>query len=237
VEIEPAAGDQLEFTLTVAGRRCVGFGGSGGPMIGIDRDQNPDTGSAYYGAAVAITAGNAGQVLRADGWDLRRAPVPVGNILHAQVHGSCKGKRFELYVPRKVIGVGPLGGFNVVVGGLRTGTDTVPGSGTFNYEQVRGKAPPKLGLDTRAPHVAAFYAERPSSRTVRLGYWVLDGRGAIGETFHVYRGRRLLATIRRPVRATKPFGFAYSTGGCRPACAGRCASPCAPWTPPGTAAR
>jgi hypothetical protein len=112
VEIEPAAGDQLEFTLTVAGRRCVGFGGSGGPMIGIDRDQNPDTGSAYYGAAVAITAGNAGQVLRADGWDLRRAPVPVGNILHAQVHGSCKGKRFELYVPRKVIGVGPLGGFN-----------------------------------------------------------------------------------------------------------------------------
>jgi predicted transcriptional regulator len=44
---------------------------------------------------------------------------------------------------------------------------------------------------------------------VRFGYWVLDGRGAIGETFSVYRGPRLLATIRRPVRETKPFGFAY----------------------------
>jgi hypothetical protein len=70
-------------------------------------------------------------------------------------------------------------------------------------------APAKPGPDTRAPHVAAFYAERPSARTVRLGYWVLDGRGAIGETFRVYRGRRLLAIIRRPVRELRPFGFAY----------------------------
>jgi hypothetical protein len=124
-------------------------------------------------------------------------------------YGSCEGKRFELYVPRRIIGVGPRGGFNFVVGGLRTGIETVPDVGTFNYQQVRGKVPPKPGPDTRPPHVAAFYAERPSSRTVRFGYWVLDGRGAIGETFSVYRGPRLLATIRRPVRETKPFGFAY----------------------------
>jgi hypothetical protein len=84
-----------------------------------------------------------------------------------------------------------------------------PDLGTFNYQQVRGTTPPKPGPDTRAPHVAAFYAERPSSRTVRLGYWVLDGRGAIGETFRVYRARRLLATIRGPVVESKPFGFAY----------------------------
>jgi hypothetical protein len=44
---------------------------------------------------------------------------------------------------------------------------------------------------------------------VRLGYGVLDGRGAVGETFRAYRGPRLLATIRRPVRESKPFGFAY----------------------------
>ncbi len=148
-------------------------------------------------------------MLRADGWDLRRAPGPAGDILPAQVYGSCKGKRFELYVPRKVIGVGPRMGFNFVIAALRTRTDTAPDVGTFNYQQVRGTAPPKPGPDTRPPHVAAFYAERPSSRTVRLGYWVLDGRGAIGETFRVYRGRRLLATVRRPVRESKPFGFAY----------------------------
>lgn len=213
VEIEPAAGDQLEFSFTVSGRRCVGFGGSGGPMIVIDGDQNPDTGSGYYGAEAAITANNGyPQVFRANGWDLRKAPRPGAAFAVAGPsgpYGSCKGKRFELYVPRKVIGVGPRGGFNFVVGGLRTGTDTVPDSGTFNYQQVRGTAPPKPGPDTRAPHVAAFFVERPSSRTARLGYWVLDGRGAIGETFRVYRGPRLLATIRRPVRATKPFGFAY----------------------------
>jgi hypothetical protein len=209
VEIEPAAGDQLEFSITVAGRRCVGFGGSGGPMIAIDRDQNPDTGSAYYGTEVAIMTDNGGQVLRADGWDLRKAPGPSGDILRAQTYGSCKGKRFELYVPRKVIGVGPRMGFNFFIAAFRTRTETVPDTGTFNYQQVRGKAPPKPRPDTRAPHVAAFYAERPSSRIVRLGYWVLDGRAAIGETFRVYRGRRLLATIRRPVRESKPFGFAY----------------------------
>jgi hypothetical protein len=209
VEIEAAAGDQLEFTLTVAGRRCVGFGGSGGPMIGIDRDQNPDTGSAYYGAEVAITAGNAGHLLRADGWDLRKAPVPAGDVLRGQIYGSCRGRRFELYVPRKLIGVGPRSGFNFFVAAVRTPTDSAPDIGTFNYQQVRGTAPPKPGPDTRAPHVAAFYAEHPSPRTVRLGYWVLDGRGTIGERFRVYRGRRLLATIRRPVHELKPFGFAY----------------------------
>jgi len=207
VEIEPVTGDQLEFSITVAGRRCVGFGGSGGPMIAIDRDQNPDTGSGYYGTEVAITSG--GHVLRASGWDLRRASIPGSPFVRTQPSGYCKGRRFELYVPRRVIGIGPRGGFNFVVGGLRSGTDTVPDVGTFNYQQVRGMAPLKPGPDTRAPHIAAFYAERPTSRTVRLGYWVLDGRGAMGETFRVHRGRRLLATMRRPVRATKPFGFVY----------------------------
>jgi hypothetical protein len=100
-------------------------------------------------------------------------------------------------------------GFNFVVAAFGTGTETVPDIGTFNYQQVRGKAPPKPKPDTRAPHVSAFYAERRSSRTVRLGYWILDGRGAIGETIRVHRGRQLIATIRRPVRETKPFGFAY----------------------------
>jgi hypothetical protein len=211
VEIGPAAGDQLEFSVIVAGQRCVGFGGADGPMIAIDRDQNPDTGSAYYGTEVALTTHNGSpQVMRADGWDLRRAPqsapafLPVGPS-----SGFCKGNRYELYVPRKVIGVGPRTGFNVVVAAFRSHTDTAPDTGTFNYQQVRGKAPPKPGPDTRAPHVAAFYVERPRSRTVRLGYWVLDGRGAIGETFRVYRGRHLLATIRRPVRKSSPFGFAY----------------------------
>jgi hypothetical protein len=211
LEIGPAAGDQLEFTFTVAGKRCVGFGGSDGPMIVIDRDQNPDTGSAYYGAEVAIITNNGyPQVLRADGWDLRRALLPpAGAIPRAQAYGSCEGKRFELYVPRKVIGVGPRMGFNFAVAAFRAGADTVPNVGTLNYQQVRGKAPPKPRPDTRAPHVAAFYPERPSSGTVRLVYWVLDGRGAIGETFRVYRGRRLLATIRRPVGESKPFGFSY----------------------------
>jgi hypothetical protein len=210
VEISPAAGDQLEFSFTVAGQRCVGFGGSSGPMVAIDRDQNPDTGSAYYGTEVAITTNNGyPQVLRADGWDFRKTRPPGGAIVRAQPYGSCEGKHFELYVPRKVIGVGPGMGFNVVVAAFRPETDTAPDTGTFNYQQVRGAAPPKPGPDTRPPHVAAFYAERPSSRTVRLGYWVLDGRGAIGETFRVYRGQRLLATIRRPVAASKPFGFAY----------------------------
>jgi hypothetical protein len=212
VDVEPAPGDQIEFSFTVAGRRCVGFGGSGGPMIVIDGDQNPDTGSGYYGAEVAITANNGyPQLLRAAGWDLKKAPRPRPSVLAGPSgpYGSCEGKRFELYVPRKLIGVGPRGGFNFVVGGLRTGTDTVPNSGRFNYQEVRGTVPLKPGPDTRPPHVAAFFVERPGSRTVRLGYWVLDGRGAIGETFRVYRGRRLLATIRRPVRATKPFGFVY----------------------------
>ena len=129
--------------------------------------------------------------------------------MRATPSGYCKGRHFELYVPRRVIGVGSRSGFNFVIAALRTPTDTAPDVGTFNYQQVRGTTPPKPGPDTRPPHVAAFYAERPSPRTVRLGSWVLDGRGAVGETIRVYRGLRLLATIQQPVRATKPFGFAY----------------------------
>jgi hypothetical protein len=207
VEIGPAAGDQLEFSITVAGKRCVGFGGADGPMIAIDRDQNPDTGSAYYGTEVALTTDNGGpHVLRADRWDLRKAPGPAGAFPPAGPYGSCEGKRFELYVPRKVIGVGPRMGFNVVVAGFWSQTDTAPDVGTFNYQQVRGKAPPKPGPDTRAPHLL-FFPELAQGRVVRLGYWVLDGRGRTCETFRIYRKGRLLKTIRQPLHDSNPFAL------------------------------
>jgi hypothetical protein len=203
LQISPSAGDGLTFSVTIASHhRCLEFGSPDGPLIAIDRDQNPDTGSGYYGTEVALTTDPEGipQLLRADGWDLRRATRPAG------VGGSCDSTGVEFDVPRSAVGLGPRAGFNVVVASLGPRTETAPDIGTFNYQQVRGKAPPKPGPDTRAPHLL-FFPELAQGRVVRLGYWVLDGRGRTRETFRIYRKGRLLTTIRQPLHDSNPFAL------------------------------
>jgi hypothetical protein len=80
--------------------------------------------------------------------------------------------------------------------------------GTFNYPGAGG--PPPLGPDKRAPHLASVFPSRAvHGKVARLTYWTLDGRGRTAETIRVYRHRRVIATIRRPLGNTNPFDLTH----------------------------
>jgi hypothetical protein len=68
---------------------------------------------------------------------------------------------------------------------------------------------PKLGPDTRAPHVLAYPARATHGKLATLTYQTLDGRGKTADTVRIYRGRRLLKTIRRPLRDSNPFKLSH----------------------------
>jgi hypothetical protein len=40
---------------------------------------------------------------------------------------------------------------------------------------------------------------------VKLGYWLLDGRGTTRQVIRIFRGRRLLRTIWTPLADANPF--------------------------------
>jgi hypothetical protein len=82
VEISTYDQGGLSFWLTVNGFFACSSDGDGEPaMVALDLDQNPDTGSAYYGTEVAFApAGPVGDahLLRADGWDFRGVRNQLG---------------------------------------------------------------------------------------------------------------------------------------------------------------
>ena len=202
----------VEVEATVIRNRlwCGGEGGDLPLLIGIDTDQNPDTGSAYYGTEVEfeyIPPANArdGEAvfLRAHGWDFKGAPHPDG-------FGWGCGPTIGGYsIDTSALGITPSSGFNVVAATNSSHPDTAPDIGTFNYQPVVGTAPPKLGPDTRAPHVVAFPAYAVHGKLATLTYQTLDGRGKTADTIRIYRGKRLLRTIRRPLRDSNPFKLSH----------------------------
>ena len=198
------------FTVTFAHNPfCTGESGDLDSTIAIDTDQNPDTGSAFYGTEyeLSFAAGTSGegepQFLRANGWDFKRIDAPVA--------WGC-GPTADAYgVAASDLGLAPDAGFNVVAAVMSAHPDTAPDIRTFNFQPVPGRLPPPLGPDRRAPHVIAFSASGVHGRLVRLSYWALDGRGRTVDTIRVYRGNRLLKTIRRTLGDTNPFDTSHVT--------------------------
>jgi hypothetical protein len=193
----------LTFWIRVNGFFACSSDGDGEPaMVALDLDQNPDTGSAYYGTEVAFApAGPVGdpQLLRADGWDLRGARNQLG------LGGGC-GPGTGIYsIDLSKLGLEEGAGFNVVVAALGSAGDTAPDVGTFNYQQVPGAKPPPLGRDRRAPHVSAFASVGVHGKRATLRYWALDGRGKTREIVRIFRGERLLRTVWTPLHNTNPF--------------------------------
>jgi hypothetical protein len=176
-----------------------------GPLIALDLDQNPDTGSAFYGTEYEVAflgEGNAreGQpvLMRAHGWDFKRVQ-PLGHWqweLGPHVVG--------FFFDRSAFGLSPTTGFNLVAATLGSTPDTAPDIGTFHYQPVPGP-PPHLGPDRRAPHVVAYDSVGVHGKVAELEYWVLDGRGRTADTIRIYRGKHLLKTIRRRLRNSNPF--------------------------------
>jgi hypothetical protein len=204
-EDQTSFGPHLSFWATFSAKQpCGEFGGA--PVVfALDLDQNPDTGSAFYGAEAELTTdGNGGPVLlRSNGWDFTAAsPQPDSGF-----GAGCgpDGAGFDLL--RSDLGLAPGAGFNVVAVLASPHTDTAPDVGMFHYP---GAGPPPLGPDTRAPHVASvFPAQALHGKLARLSYWTLDGRGRTAETIRIYRRSRVIATIRRPLGTTNPFDVTH----------------------------
>jgi len=177
-------------------------------VIAIDTDQNPDTGSAFYGTEVELAwsvSTDEPLLFRADGWSFKAGPLPDGGL--GWECGTFEGGYF---VDPSQLGLTPSSGFNVVAATVSRHVDTAPDIGTFNYQLVAGTQPPKLGPDTRAPHVAnVFPAHAVHGKFATLTYWTLDGRGKTADTIRIYRGRRLLKTIQRALRDSNPFKLSH----------------------------
>jgi hypothetical protein len=204
----------LELEATVDRNRlwCRGEVGDLPLLIAIDTDQNPDTGSAFYGTEVELAfspPSNArdGEAvfLRAHGWDFKGARLPEG------LGWGCGPTIGGYGVDTSALGITPTSGFNLVAATISSRPDTAPDIGTFNYQAVPGTLPPKLGPDTRAPHVVTYPAHGVHGKLATLAYQTLDGRGKTADTIRVYRGKQLLKTIRRPLRDSNPFQLSHVT--------------------------
>lgn len=202
----PFGSNDLEFWATVAGTQPCGEFGGVDVVVALDLDQNPDTGSAFYGTEVELEADQDGApvLLRSDGWDFKVASPQPG------MGAGCSPSGAGFGIDRGSLGLAPGAGFNVVVAAVSPHTDTAPDLGTYNYQPVPGVPPPTLGRDTRPPHIASvFPAHGVDGKLARLAYWALDGRGRTAETIRVYRRSRLIATIRRLLGNTNPFELTH----------------------------
>lgn len=178
--------------------------GEGGAIVALDIDQNPDTGSAFYGTELEFVFEGGmwdshAALYRANGWDFQ----PVDPDVWLQ--WGMADHFLEFTASLSDLGIAPNAGFNVVAAVPSAHTDTAPDLGTFNFQQVPGTPPPPTGPDTRAPHVSAFPASATHEKVAELNYWALDGRGRTGETVRIYRRSRLLKTIRVPLADSNPF--------------------------------
>jgi hypothetical protein len=198
----------IDFLVTLAGD----FEWSeDGPLIALDLDQNPDTGSAFYGTEVELVLqserANAEvmpALYRANGWDFRRER-------HARAAWTLGPHEGGFQIKRSSLGLTKYQGFNIVVGSVSNHPDMAPDFGTFNYQRVPGRNPPRLGPDRRAPKVLAYDSTGVRGRDAELQYWVLEARGRTRQVIRIFRGARLLQTVWTPLADANPFGLSTTT--------------------------
>jgi hypothetical protein len=191
----------VTIKVSIANRTALGADDE--VTVGIDADQNPDSGGVFYGADAELSFfGNAPTFL---------LPGPDGYY-----HEASKPVSFQAGFADgvatfsfKASELGISSGFNVyAVGYAKGAVDTAPDIRTSNYQLVSGTAPPPLGPDRRAPLDEATKAKGVHGKVVRLYYYVADGRGVASDTVRVLRGTKLLKRIVTRLEDTNPF-FIY----------------------------
>jgi hypothetical protein len=175
--------------------------------VDLDVDQNPETGTVFYGTDVTIEFDRG--VLRylvaaPSGYFQEGArPASVTGTLDAA------GATFTF----KAADVGIVSGFNLAVdtfSHLTAGTDTAPEIRTINYQLVPGAQPPAVGPDARRPIDTALPARGRRGTAIRLDYYAQDNSGQTSDTVRVYRRRRVIKTIRYRLQDTNPFLVYYA---------------------------
>ena len=182
--------------------------------VALDLDQNPDTGTVYYGTEVAfgLGFGLGGKTLnfaRAAGPEFATAPPPPS--LQGTIDGETGAVTFT--VKAADLGLAPNGGFNLVAISTSSVTgdgDLAPDLRTFNYQSVPGTPPPALPADTRAPVDHALASRGVHGKVARLDYSAQDGRAVTADTVRVYRRTRLLRAIWVRLGEANPFFDYYA---------------------------
>jgi hypothetical protein len=168
--------------------------------VGIDADQNPDTGSVYYGGEYELDLdGNVPSLWQASA-DGGYAQVSVPASMRATFSGGVVTISF------KASDLGVTSGFNVYVIGLdRNWIDIAPDIRGVNYQLAAGTAPPALQPDRRAPIDRALKSSGVHGKTAELVYVAADGRGETAESIVVYKGKKVLKRINFRLADTNPF--------------------------------
>jgi len=197
--------DAGNVTIRITVDRAV-LGTDDEVLVGIDADQNPDTGSVLYGAEFGLDLiGTRPAFLR---------PGPSGYLDESAgaFIATMAGGVVTFTFKASDVGLTPTSGFDVFVYGYGQGAaDTAPDIRTVNYQVVAGTARPPLGPDTRAPLDEAVKSTGTHGKTARLRFTSADGRGETAETIHVFKGKKVLKTIKFGLADTNPF-FGYYVG-------------------------
>jgi hypothetical protein len=168
--------------------------------IGIDTDQNPDTGSFFYGSEYEFNLDRGAIVVwrNAPNGSYTQGVVPAS--LHIDFAGGTATFSF------KAADLGITSGFNLyTIGADATFLDAAPDIRTVNYQLVGGTTAPPLGRDTRAPFTQAIKSSGVHGRVTQLDYFVADGRGETSDAIVVYKGKKVVTRFNFLIADTSPF--------------------------------
>ena len=187
--------------LTLGNRPSLGP--NDGVAIGLDTDQNPDTGSVFYGAEWELDLeGTAATVYQAaSNGSYTQVPAPASYT--ASYTGGVATLTF------KTSDFGITSGFNVhALGFDNAWLDSAPDFHTVNYQLVSTTTPPALQPDRRAPIDQAIRSTGTHGKIAQLGYLAMDGRGETSDAIVVYKGKKVQKRINFLLEDTSPF-FPY----------------------------
>jgi hypothetical protein len=176
------------------------FGASDGVGIGIDADQNPDTGTVFYGAEYELDfEGTAARFYRAGANGFyEEAPLPAS--LRASFSTGVVTISFK---PSEL---GTPAGFNVYAVGFDNSTlDSAPDIRAVNYQLVGGTSAPPLQPDHRAPVDEAIKSIGTHGKLASLYYFASDGRAETSDAIVVYKGKKVVKRINYLLEDTNPF--------------------------------
>lgn len=184
--------------LTLGNRSTLGA--NEGVAIGIDTDQNPDTGSVFYGAEWELDLeGSSATVYQATP-DGSYGQVPAPASYQASMSGGVATLTF------KASDFGITSGFNVhAIGFDNNWLDAAPDIRAVNYQLASSTTAPPLQPDRRAPIDQAFKSTGTHGKTAELNYLAMDGRGETTDLFVITKGKKVVKRITLPLADTSPF--------------------------------
>lgn len=168
--------------------------------VGIDTDQNPDTGTFFYGSEYELDLDRGAIVVWRDGPDGFYTQGIAPASLHIDFAGGIATFSF------KAADLGISSGFNLyTIGADASFLDAAPDIRTVNYQLAGGTAAPLLGRDTRAPFTQAIKSSGVHGKVTRLDYFAADGRGETSDAVVIYKGKKVVKRFNFLIADTSPF--------------------------------